>query len=163
MNLSPTASRICPSQRNHSGFGGLAGLDFHGGYPPVGGFQDDVGLGAGAVLPVEQGDVGGRPGETGRESGLRSPVGKDRCYKPMGEVERSAAGVRRGRSTSAAAAGRYRGMAPASVMRAERVRVEGMAGTARPNHAGGRAPVGDCLRWRRSRIGRVTPTQCRGS
>ena len=40
---------------------------------------------------------------------------------------------------------------------------EGMVGTARPSHPGGRAPVGNCLRWRRSRVGRVTPTQCRGS
>src|SRR6266851_8092744 len=130
MNLSSTALRICPSQRNHSGFGGLAGLDFHGGYPPVGGFQDDVDLGAGALLPLEQGDVGGRPGETERESGLRSPVSNDRCYKPM-EKSSGVHGSPTGCSTRAAVAGRRRGRAPASVMRAEWVRVRAWPGPPR--------------------------------
>lgn len=36
---------------------------------PLGGFQDDVNLCAGAVLPVEHGDVGGCPGELPTELG----------------------------------------------------------------------------------------------
>jgi hypothetical protein len=51
------------------GFGGLVAFDFHADDPPVGGFQDDVNLCTGAVLPVEHGDVGGRPGELSAEFG----------------------------------------------------------------------------------------------
>ena len=52
-----------PEPAEPLGLGSLVGLDLHRGYSPVCGFEDDVGLGAGVVLSVEQGDVGARPGE----------------------------------------------------------------------------------------------------
>jgi hypothetical protein len=49
-------------------------FDFQADYAPVGGFENDVNLGTGSALPVEHGDVGGRPGELpakfGEDEGL---------------------------------------------------------------------------------------------
>jgi hypothetical protein len=72
------------------GFGGLAGLDFERGYSPVGGFDDDVEFGAGAVLPVVNDGVSRCRGEL-------APLRDQRLDRVYEVGSRMDAGQERGR------------------------------------------------------------------